>query len=98
MDLDAHYCHEGTADDWTRCLVYNINLEGIGIKLNQAIAISDRLRVRLESRGETRKFQTVVVGVNGQRISLCFVDVDEDSRAFLQGVIHHHTGRTTRKR
>ena len=69
--------------DWMRCTIYNFNYVGVGIRSNQVLVVNDKLLLKIGGNAEANTFEMIVVGVNGQKIGLKFLRINENQEKLL---------------
>lgn len=85
VNIDGYYFYQ---DDWIKCKIYDLNINGACLWLKQFFVIGDIIKVRFGlTENESNTFNTVVANVNGPRIGIKFANLDEFDRAFINKVI-----------
>lgn len=85
LNVDGHYFYQ---ENWIKCKIYDLNINGACLWLKQSFVIGDIIKVRFGlAEGEENTFDTVVANVNGPRIGIQFVGLDEFDRTFINKVI-----------
>ncbi|OHD39713.1 MAG: hypothetical protein A2015_07450 [Spirochaetes bacterium GWF1_31_7] len=85
VDVDGFYYYGGK---WVKCKIYDLNLDGAGLRLNQFFVKDDIIKLKFGIDDELNSIDSVVVNVNGPRIGVHFVNVDEFDVDFLRRVIN----------
>ena len=90
VDVDGFYYF---GNQWEKCRIYDLNLEGAGLRLKQYFIKGDIIKLKLDNGSEQNVFDAAVVNVNGPRIGIQFTDIDEFDRDFLRSLINAHSKR-----
>lgn len=90
IDIDGYYYF---GDQWEKCRIYDLNLEGAGLRLKQFFIKGDTLKLKFGTETEQNVFNAVVVNVNGPRIGIQFDNIDEFDKEFLRTVINANSKR-----
>ncbi len=89
-DLTAYYYF---GNKWEKCKIYDLNIEGAGLRLSQFLIKGDPLKVRIDTETDQAVFDASVVNVNGPRIGVIFQNISELDRDFLTKIINGYTKR-----
>lgn len=85
LNVDGHYFYQ---ENWIKCKIYDLNINGACLWLKQSFVIGDIIKLRFgANETEVNVFDTVVANVNGPRIGIQFVNLDEFDRTFINKVI-----------
>lgn len=86
LNIDGYYLYQ---DDWVKCKIYDLNIGGACLWLKQFFVIGDIIKVRFGlTETEVNTFDTVVANVNGPRIGIKFINLDDFDLAFINKVIN----------
>lgn len=85
LDVDGFYYY---GEKWVKCKIYDLNLEGAGLRLNQFFIKDDIIKLKFGIDEELNIIDSIVVNVNGPRIGVHFINVDEFDKDFLRKVIN----------
>lgn len=90
IDVDGYYYFN---DQWQKCRIYDLNLEGAGLRLNQFFIKDDVIKLKFGFEHEQNVFETIVANVNGPRIGVKFNGLDDFDREFIRKVINENSTR-----
>lgn len=90
VDVDGYYYYR---DKWVKCKIYDLNLNGAGLRLNQIFVRDDIIKLKFGIKDEINTFEAVVSNVNGPRIGIQFINLDDFDVSFLTQVINFHSKR-----
>ena len=85
VDVDGYYFY---ANDWVKCRIYDLNIEGAGLRLKQFFMRNDVIKLKIGEDGDFNIIDSIVANVNGPRIGVQFVNLDEFDKEFIQRVIN----------
>ena len=85
VDVDGFYFY---MNEWHKCRIYDLNKEGAGLRLNQFFIKNDIIKLKIGEEGDFNILDTVVANVNGTRIGVKFVNLDEYDIEFINRVIN----------
>jgi hypothetical protein len=90
VDIDGYYYY---ADRWQKARIYDLNLEGAGLRLSQFFVEGDIIKLKFGVDSDSIVLDAEVMNVNGPRIGIKFVQIDDFDREFIQRVINTHSKR-----
>lgn len=90
VDVDGSYYF---GDKWTKCKIYDLNLHGAGLRLNQFFVKDDMIKLKFGIDDEVFTIDSIVVNVNGPRIGVNFINLDEFDNEFIRKVINNYSKR-----
>ena len=85
VDVDGYYFY---ANAWVKCRIYDLNIEGAGLRLKQFFMRNDVIKLKIGEDGDFNIINSIVANVNGPRIGVQFVNLDEFDKEFIQRVIN----------
>ncbi|HNZ26340.1 MAG TPA: PilZ domain-containing protein [Spirochaetota bacterium] len=88
IDVDGFYYY---ANKWQKCRIYDLNLEGAGLRLSQFFVKDDIIKIKFENEFEEFVIDSIVANVNGPRIGIQFVNLDEFDKEFIQKIINSNS-------
>ncbi len=89
-DITAYYYF---GNKWEKCKIYDLNIDGAGIRLSQFMVKGDPLKIRIDTETDQSIFDASVVNVNGPRIGVLFQSIDEVGKDFLTRIINGYSKR-----
>ncbi|MCG8572194.1 MAG: PilZ domain-containing protein [Spirochaetes bacterium] len=90
IDVDGYYYF---GNQWEKCRVYDLNLEGAGLRLRQFFMKGDTIKIKISNNNEQMVLDATVANVNGPRIGIIFENLDEFDKEFLRSVINANSKR-----
>lgn len=90
VDVEGYYYF---GEKWVKCKIYDLNLDGAGLRLNQFFVKDDIIKLKFGIDDEIGTIDSAVVNVNGPRIGVQFINVDEFDHEFIRKVINHFSKR-----
>jgi hypothetical protein len=90
LDIEGYYFF---SNKWNKCKIYDLSLEGAGLRLNQFFMKDDIIRLKFGSESEQFVVESKVVNINGPRIGILFENLDEFDKEFIQKVINNSSKR-----
>lgn len=89
VDIDGYYYY---GNKWQKCRIYDLNLEGAGLRLSQFFVKDDVIKLKIgdqtQTEGEQLVIDAIVANVNGPRIGVQFVNMDDFDRESLNKIIN----------
>ena len=86
VDVDGYYFY---SNSWHKCRIYDLNVEGAGLRLNQFFIRNDVIKLKIGEDGDFNIIDSIVANVNGPRIGVQFVNLDEFDKEFIQRTINN---------
>lgn len=92
VDVDGMYYF---GNQWQPCRIFDLNLEGAALLLKQFFVKGDMLKLKfsISDDKEQKVINAEVCNVNGPRIGIKFLDVDDFDKEFLTKVINEKSKR-----
>ncbi|HOJ64561.1 MAG TPA: PilZ domain-containing protein [Spirochaetota bacterium] len=87
VDIDGYYYY---GNKWQKCRIYDLNLEGAGLRLSQFFVKNDVIKLKMGTETEQFVVDAIVANVNGPRIGVQFVNMDDFDREALNKIISTH--------
>ncbi|OHD16245.1 MAG: hypothetical protein A2086_10975 [Spirochaetes bacterium GWD1_27_9] len=85
VDIDGYYFY---SNKWSRCRIYDLSLEGAGLRLNQFFIKDDIIKLKFGSETEQFVIDAKVVNINGPRIGIIFENLDDFDRESILKIIN----------
>lgn len=73
--------------NWIKCDLYDINENGLGLKINQTMLPGDYIKIKIETLKDELIVDAVINNVNGQRIGAKFINMNISQNYFLSRTI-----------
>jgi len=84
VDIDGYYYY---SNKWNKCRIYDLSIDGAGLRLNQFFVKDDIIKLKFGSETEQFVVDARVININGPRIGIKFDNLDDFDREFVSKVI-----------
>ena len=85
------------SSQWVPCTLYDLSLEGAGLKINQSLVKGDSLKLKFGLGDDKKVVQATVANVDGTRVGVMFV-LDQPTQDFLKNIIQAYQRPNTTRR
>jgi hypothetical protein len=90
LDIEGYYYY---SNKWNKCKIYDLSLEGAGLRLNQSFVKDDIIKLKFGSDTEQFVVDAKVINVTGPRIGIKFENLDDFDKEFIAKVINSNSRR-----
>lgn len=90
IDINGYYYY---SNNWQKCRIYDLNLEGAGLRLSQFFVIGDIIKLKFGTDNEQVVVDSEVMNVNGPRIGIQFINLDDFDKEIIKKVVNSYSKR-----
>jgi len=90
LDIEGFYYF---SNKWNKCKIYDLSIEGAGLRLNQFFVKDDIVKLKFGPETEQFVVDARIVNINGPRVGIKFENVDEFDKEFIQKIINSNSRR-----
>ncbi len=80
LDIEAHYKYGG---EWQKCQLFDLSIEGAGLRVHQSFVRGDNIILRLIHNKEEIILNTTILNTYGTRIGIKFNEITDSHQNFI---------------